>query len=142
MSPKKKVDLDTLSDDNPIPKEEEKMPETKVEKDVEEITTMYRVIEKILREDMVTPPTSESIHTMACTVIIERNKQRNKPTQESGGNAGTGIPNKKCPTCGDFIPGKIPRNGGEPYWACIKDQQFLNKDGSVSPMRKNYTRKD
>jgi len=117
-------------------KEEEKAYE-EPDEDVGEMADLYTQLHDELCKLKEIPPTSESIHSMACSIFIERGKSLKSRGGQSGGfTRASNLASKVCPDCGSKVDGKISSRTDKPYWRCDGCDVWINPDGRTTPVRK------
>ena len=131
-----------------MPKKElENVVETSMEldPDVAELASIYRQLEYYLSACEKIVPTSESLHSMAVSIFINRNDlkrqeaYRNKTDQHTKESqtklAETGSA-RICPSCNRVINYSLSKDGKTQFYACWDCGLFINEDLTTTPMKK------
>ena len=109
-----------------------------VSDDVKEMANIYMELESQLSAAKLdVKPTSEDLQKMVVSLFIHRADSgsmvsRPAPAPAPAKKADPKFPDRSCPICNQLVGVRFGKDSGKPYYACEKDNVFVNDDGSTT----------
>lgn len=119
----------------------EKKKDDVVAEDVKEMADLYMELDSILgAAKLNVKPTGEDLQKMVVSLFIHRadsggmtSAPKAPASAPAKAPADKGkYPDRECPACHQMIGVQFGKESGKPYYACQKDNCFVNDDGTTT----------